>query len=60
MGGDMFSAAKELAIAGIRAELGRDDPKEIRRRLFKRFYSTDFTPEEMERILARMEQANPL
>ena len=57
MGSDMFSAAKELAMAGIRKEMGYDDPKEMRRRLFLRFYGTDFTPEESERILSRIEQA---
>ena len=56
MGSDMFSAAKKLATAGIRKELGRDDPKEIRRRLFFRFYGSDFTPEESERILGHIEK----
>lgn len=60
MGCEMFSAAKELAMAGIRKELGRDDPKEMRRRLFYRFYGTDFTAEESERILRNIEVAFPL
>jgi hypothetical protein len=60
MGCEMFSTAKELAMAGIRKELGRDDPKEIRRRLFLRFYGTDFTKEESERILRHFERTVPL
>lgn len=60
MGCEMFSAAKELAMAGIRKELGRDDPTEMRRRLFFRFYGSDFTPEESERILRNIEGAIPL
>ncbi len=60
MGREMFSAAKELAMAGIRKELGRDDPKEMRRRLFLRFYGSDFTTEESDRILRHIERAFPL
>jgi hypothetical protein len=56
MGCEMFTTAKELAMAGIRNEMGHDDPKEMRRRLFVRFYGTDFTPEETERILRHLEQ----
>ncbi len=60
MGREMFTTAKTLALAGIRAEMGAEDPKETRRRLFKRFYSSDFSAEESERILAYMERmANP-
>lgn len=57
MGCEMFSTAKELATAGIRKELGYDDPNEIRRRLFLRFYGTDFTPEELNRILHHLDRA---
>ena len=60
MGSDMFSAAKTMAMAGIRKEIGHDDPKEMRRRLFMRFYGTDFTPEETERILRHMDQRVPV
>ena len=60
MGCEMFSAAKELAMAGIRRELGRDDPREMRRRLFVRFYGADFTPEETERILRHLDKTVPL
>lgn len=60
MGCEMFSTAKELAMAGIRKELGRDDPKEMRRRLFMRFYGSDFTPEESERILRHLEKTVPI
>lgn len=55
MGCDMFSTAKALAAAGIRYEMGHEDSKEFRRRLFLRFYGTDFTPEESERILSHIE-----
>ena len=59
MGSNMFSAAKELAMAGIRKEMGYDDSKEMRRRLFIRFYGTDFTPEETERILSHLDKFSP-
>jgi hypothetical protein len=60
MGCEMFSTAKELALAGIRKELGRNDPKETRRRLFMRFYGSDFTPEETERILTHLDIFAPV
>ncbi len=60
MGSDMFSAAKKLAMAGIRKELGRDDPKEMRRRLFMRFYGTDFSSAEAERILNHLDLVAPV
>jgi hypothetical protein len=58
MGCEMFSAAKELAVIGIRREMGYDDPKEMRRRLFLRFYGTDFTQKETERILEHLDRVN--
>ncbi len=60
MGCEMFSTAKELALVGIRKELGRDDPKEMRHRLFMRFYGADFTPEESARILQHLDKTNPV
>lgn len=56
MGCEMFTAAKELAMAGIQREMGRDDPREMRRRLFTRFYGTDFTPEETQRIFLHLDK----
>lgn len=55
MGREMFTTAKALALAGIRRELGTEDPVETRRRLFIRFYGSDFSVEETERILEHIE-----
>jgi hypothetical protein len=52
MGCEMFTAARALAIAGIRAEHGNLDERELRKKLFLRFYASDFTEEEKSRILA--------
>ena len=51
MGCEMFGAAKALAVAGIRAEMDHEDETEVRRRLFRRFYSGDFEKAEMEKII---------
>lgn len=56
MGCEMFSAAKELALAGLRHQLGDVDPGEIRRHLFKRLYGSDFAPAELEKIFQGMER----
>jgi hypothetical protein len=53
-GCEMFSAARVLAIAGIRAEQGDLDERELRKKLFLRLYDSDFTDEEKARILAAL------
>ena len=50
MGADMFTTAKELALADLRRQGVRD----LRAALFLRFYGTDFEPAECERILERL------
>jgi hypothetical protein len=52
MGSDMFTAAKQLAAAGIRFEQGELDEKTMKKQLFLRFYGSDFTEDEKARILA--------
>jgi hypothetical protein len=59
MAGDMFDAAKQLALAGIRARLGELEPGELRAQLFLQFYGADFGPERRERILARLRALAP-
>ena len=52
----MFQTAKLLAIASIRQELGSAaSEREIRRRVFLRFYGQDFSQEETSKILARIQ-----
>ncbi len=50
MGADMFDTARELAIAGLRAE-GVED---LRAALFLRFYGDEFEPQERARIVERL------
>lgn len=47
MGADMFTTAKELALADLRRQ-------GVRAGLFLRFYGHEFEPEERERILQRL------
>jgi len=54
----MFGTAKALAKAGIQDREGPiDDPVVMRQKLFLHFYGNEFTPEETERILARIAEA---
>lgn len=57
MAGRMFDAAKAFARAGIIAEGVRDE-REIRRRLFLRFYGRDFSDAKCEKILAHIDRAH--
>jgi len=52
MGCEMFETAKELATASLLAEGGGD----LRRRLFLRFCGRDFSRQECQKILRRIEE----
>lgn len=54
MGFSMFEMARKQVLASIIHQNPKADSKEIRKQLFLRFYGDDFTPEEREKILARM------
>jgi hypothetical protein len=61
MAGRMFSAAKTLATAGILSEHPDISELELKKKLVRRFYGRDFTPEQLEKIdeqLERMERKN--
>ena len=46
----MFATAKALAVAGIEHDHGKLPPHELRLHLLRRFYSEDFSPEQLEAI----------
>ncbi len=54
MAGDMFAAAKALALGGIWARFGDLEPAELRVQLFLRLYGNDFAPEQRKRLEARL------
>lgn len=54
MGFSMFEMARKQVLASILNQNPNADPKEIRKQIFLRFYGEDFTPEEREKILARI------
>ncbi len=54
----MFDTVRAFAEAGLRAE-GVADAREMRRRLFLRFYAADFGRDERERILAALDRHAP-
>lgn len=57
MGFSMFEMARSQVLASIARQTPNADPREIRRKLFLRFYGADFTPEEREKILAQIESS---
>ncbi len=54
MGFSMFELARKQVIASILNENPKADTKEIRAKMFLRFYGQDFSPKEQERILAQI------
>ena len=54
MGFSMFELARKQVIASILNENPKADSKEIRAKVFLRFYGQDFSPEEQERVLAQI------
>lgn len=54
MGCSMFDTARKQALAGIAAMMPGLSEAEIRKELFLRFYGTEFSQEEKERILRKL------
>ena len=50
----MFSEAMALVRAGIISEHGGREPADLRRRIFLRFYGSDFEPAELGKILKHL------
>jgi hypothetical protein len=50
----MFDTARQLMIAGIRADHPGISDIELRVRIFERTYGADFGPEERRRLIARL------
>jgi hypothetical protein len=53
MGCEMFDAARTLARAGLAAQ-GSGQAETLDVQLFQRFYGNDFSPDQRERIIARL------
>lgn len=56
---EMFDCAREMVIAGIRAEQPRVTNAELRVAIFLRTYGADFTPDERDRIVTRLRAWTP-
>lgn len=54
MGCEMFDAAKQIVVSSLRQENPNISPAELRQKVFLRFYKDDFTPAQLEKILARL------
>lgn len=54
MGCSMFDTARKQALAGIAAKMPGLSEAETRKELFLRFYGTEFSKEEKERILRKL------
>jgi hypothetical protein len=54
MGGSMFSTARALILAGLRAREPSASPAALRRALFLRFYGADFGEDTRQRIAERI------
>ena len=54
MGASMFSAAREMMVAGIRDAFPGIDERELRVQLLLRTYGQDLAPATLERVLARI------
>jgi hypothetical protein len=56
---EMFDCAREMMIAGIKAEQPGVTDTELRVAIFLRTYGTDFTPDERDRIVTRLRAWTP-
>lgn len=52
----MFSTARALAVAGLRAETPDLDGVALKQALLKRFYGNDLSPEALERAMRGLEE----
>jgi hypothetical protein len=50
----MYDTAKTLVIAGIRMQMPNASEAQVRARFFLRMHGTDFTPEELAKILREL------
>lgn len=50
-----YNLAKQLVICSILQENPNISKKNLRRKVFERFYSNDFSPEKMEKILNHLD-----
>lgn len=55
MGFSMFEMARRQVVASVKMNNPDADIKEIRREIFLRFYGQDFSPEEREKILSKLD-----
>jgi len=51
---EMFEMAKTMVENAVRSQHKDFDEKQVKREVFRRFYLNDFSPEEMEKILAQL------
>lgn len=56
MGCSMFDFAKSIVISSIKNNHPGISPSDLRKELFKRFYQTDFTAVQIEKILAMLDK----
>jgi len=54
MGCRMYDFAKSLMIAGIRMQMPDATEAQVRAQFFKRMYGSDFTPEELKKIMREL------
>ncbi len=55
MGFSMFEMARRQVVASVKMNNPDADIKDIRKEIFLRFYGQDFSPEEREKILRRLD-----
>lgn len=55
MGFSMFEMARRQVVASVKMNNPDADVKDIRRGIFLRFYGQDFSPEEREKILSKLD-----
>ncbi len=55
MGFSMFEMARRQVVASVKMNNPDADIKDIRREIFLRFYGQDFSPEERQKILSKLD-----
>ncbi len=55
MGFSMFEMARRQVVASVKMNNPDADIKDIRKEIFLRFYGQDFSPEEREKILRKLD-----
>ena len=59
MGSSAYQLSKQIVISSILNDHPDISRKELRRKIFERFYSSDFTKEKMEKILKHLDEHVP-